>query len=146
MAITWFYVEFWNMSRNFWTHCILITTKNLKQMIWVHNCNNSLFILFSLLRIIKAAYQEPFLVVAHSEGAFIWSVMEEFCCAALPSTSNITSISISRDFDNWGLLAVGSKNGLVNCYSLHWFWCLNITVLSFIVYSKNMSKQLQLCT
>lgn len=70
-------------------------------------------------RIIKAAYLEPFLVVAHSNGAFIWSVMEEFCCAALPSKSSVTTIAISRDFENWGLLAVGSKLGHINCYSLN---------------------------
>lgn len=54
----------------------------------------------------------------------MWSVTEEFCCAALYSESNVTTTAISKDFENWGLLALGFRTGYIDCYSLNWFYFL----------------------
>ncbi|XP_015903145.2 uncharacterized protein [Parasteatoda tepidariorum] len=68
-------------------------------------------------RKMNLVYSEPFLAASTEDGAFIWFIDDEYCCASLMSP-NYSSIAIAPSRGDSFLVVVGCSGGCVNCYEM----------------------------
>ncbi|GFY51587.1 uncharacterized protein TNIN_452551 [Trichonephila inaurata madagascariensis] len=65
---------------------------------------------------VQVIYNEPFLAASSKDGTFLWSVTDEYCCAALDEDPDVTAMTFGAGNDT---IIIGNSLGCVNCYRIN---------------------------